>query len=254
MSKTISQSQAGVGRIIFESADGSFEKVLRENLHYEEGTIVDATFLSVGELRKFVKEQVGLTKKDKILFSLHLKSTMMKVSDPIIFGHALSVFFEEVFKKFPTELSFEKVNPNSGLGEIFQSLEGMDNVKDLFKKVLDDLPKLYMVDSDRGITNFHVPSDVIIDASMPSIIRNGGKGWGPDGKPCDVNCVIPDRCYASIYDETIKYFIETGALDPSVSGSVDNVGLMAQKAEEYGSHPTTFEVEEVGFVSIILEN
>ncbi|MDG2097986.1 MAG: NADP-dependent isocitrate dehydrogenase [Paracoccaceae bacterium] len=254
VSKTISKSQAGSGRIIFESADGSFEKVLRENLHYEEGTIVDATFLSVGELRKFVKEQVGLTKKDKILFSLHLKSTMMKVSDPIIFGHALSVFFEEVFKKFPTELSFEKVNPNSGLGEIFQSLEGMDNVKDLFKKVLDDLPKLYMVDSDRGITNFHVPSDVIIDASMPSIIRNGGKGWGPDGKPCDVNCVIPDRCYASIYDETIKYFIETGALDPSVSGSVDNVGLMAQKAEEYGSHPTTFEVEEDGFVSIVLEN
>ena len=127
-------------------------------------------------------------------------------------------------------------------------------VLELFKKVLIDLPKLYIVDSDRGITNFHVPSDVIIDASMPSIIRNGGKGWGPDGKPCDVNCVIPDRCYASIYDETIKYFIETGALDPSVSGSVDKVGLIAQKADEYGSHPSSFEVEEDGFVSIILEN
>ena len=253
-SKTVSHSQVGLGQIVFENTDRSSKKILKENLHYEEGTIVDATFLSVVELRKFVKEQISFTKKENILFSLHLKSTMMKVSDPIIFGHALSVFFEEIFKKFPNELSFEKVNPNSGLGEIFQSLEGKDDVLGDFEKVLSEEPKLYMVDSDRGISNFHVPSDVIIDASMPAIIRNGGKGWGPDGKLCDVNCVIPDRSYASVYDETIKYFIETGALDPSVAGGVDNVGLMAQKAEEYGSHPTTFEIEENGYVSIILEN
>ena len=179
---------------------------------------------------------------------------MMKVSDPIIFGHALSVFFEEVFQKHAENLKLAGVNPNSGLGEVLKCVEGKTEITDHFKRVISSQPELYMVDSDRGITNLHVPSDVIIDASMPAIIRAGGKGWGADGQSKDTNCVIPDSSYATIYDETIKYFIETGELDPTTAGSVDNVGLMAQKAEEYGSHPTTFEMQMPGTVKIILES
>jgi len=255
-SKTITASEAGLAKIIFKSFDGNSERILKDNIPFEEGTVVDATFLSISSLKAFLKEQISLSKTENILFSLHLKCTMMKVSDPIIFGHALSTFYEHIFKKFGDSKVFDNVNPNSGLGEIFSQLESAKEFEILneFKKANSNLPSLYMVDSDEGVSNLHVPSDVIIDASMPAIIRGGGKGWGPNGDSNDVNCVIPDRCYSSVYDETIKYFIETGALDPRTSGGVDNVGLMAQKAEEYGSHSTTFELEEDGEVVIVLEN
>ena len=252
-SSTILQQHSGKAQIIFEDLNG-LKVVLKDSFVVHEGSVVDATFMDVIELRHFFKDQIELTKDLNILFSLHLKATMMKVSDPIIFGHALSVFFEEVFQKHAKNLKLAGVNPNSGLGEVLKCVEGKTEITDHFKRVISSQPELYMVDSDRGITNLHVPSDVIIDASMPAIIRAGGKGWGPDGKSKDTNCVIPDSSYATIYDETIKYFIETGALDPTTTGSVDNVGLMAQKAEEYGSHPTTFEIQMPGTVKIILES
>ena len=252
-SATIAKRQSGKAQIIFENLNG-LQEILKDNFVLHEGSVVDATFMDVIKLRQFFKEQINLTNDLNILFSLHLKATMMKVSDPIIFGHAVSVFFEEVFHKYADELNSLGANPNLGLGEILKCIEGKAYIADHFKQVIYSQPELYMVDSDRGITNLHVPSDVIIDASMPAIIRAGGKGWGADGQSKDTNCVIPDSCYASIYDETIKYFIETGELDPSLCGSVDNVGLMAQKAEEYGSHPTTFEIKYDGKIKIVLES
>jgi isocitrate dehydrogenase len=183
-----------------------------------------------------------------------MKATMMKVSDPIIFGHAVSVFFEDVFTKHADKLAALGVNPNSGLGDVLARVAGEAAILADFEAAIAAGPDMYMVDSDRGITNLHVPSDVIIDASMPAVIRAGGIGWGPDGKPRDTKCVIPDNCYAPVYDETINYFKETGALDPTTSGAVANVGLMAQKAEEYGSHPTTFEIPTDGTVRIIAAN
>ena len=252
-SSTILRQHSGKAQIIFEDLNG-LKVVLKDSFAVHEGSVVDATFMDVIELRQFFKDQIELTKDLNILFSLHLKATMMKVSDPIIFGHALSVFFEEVFQKHAENLKLAGVNPNSGLGEVLKCVEGKTEITDHFKRVISSQPELYMVDSDRGITNLHVPSDVIIDASMPAIIRAGGKGWGADGQSKDTNCVIPDSSYATIYDETIKYFIETGELDPTTAGSVDNVGLMAQKAEEYGSHPTTFEMQMPGTVKIILES
>ena len=176
----------------------------------------------------------------------------MKVSDPIIFGHAVSVFFEEAFEKHADALAAAGVNPNSGLGDALDRIADQPEIQADFNAIMADKAPMYMVDSDRGITNLHVPSDVIIDASMPAVIRAGGKGWGPDGKPADTKCVIPDNCYAPVYDETINYFKETGALDPTTSGAVANVGLMAQKAEEYGSHPTTFEIPANGTIRYIV--
>jgi isocitrate dehydrogenase len=252
-SATIQERQSGKAQIVFEDLNG-LKEILKDNFLLHEGSVVDATFMDVIELRHFFKEQIKLAKDLNILFSLHLKSTMMKVSDPIIFGHAVSVFFEEVFHKYASELTLLGVSPNSGLGEILKCIEGRAEIADHFRQVISSQPELYMVDSNRGITNLHVPSDVIIDASMPAIIRAGGKGWGADGQAKDTNCVIPDSCYASIYDEAIQYFIDTGELDPSTSGSVDNVGLMAQKAEEYGSHPTTFEIQMDGIIKIVLES
>ena len=179
---------------------------------------------------------------------------MMKVSDPIIFGHAVSVFFENLFDKHKALFAELSINPNSGLGDVLSRLTDYPEILAEFDAVLATNPPLYMVDSHKGITNLHVPSDVIIDASMPAVIRAGGKGWGPEGTLSDIKCVIPDNCYAPLYDETILYFKETGALDPTTSGAVANIGLMAQKAEEYGSHSTTFEVPADGRVRYILAN
>jgi isocitrate dehydrogenase len=177
---------------------------------------------------------------------------MMKVSDPIIFGHAVKAYLQPVFDKFGDQMAAAGINPNSGLGDLMAHVDNMPDVKAEIAKVLADRAPLYMVDSDKGITNLHVPSDVIVDASMPALIRAGGKGWGPDGKEHDANCVIPDNSYAPIYEETINYFKETGKLDPATAGTVQNIGLMAQKAEEYGSHPTTFEIPHNGTVKMIL--
>ena len=252
-SATITASQIGSSKIVFIADDGAVN-VLKDNIYLEEGTIVDATFMDSEALRLFLKTQISEAKKQNLLFSVHLKATMMKVSDPIIFGHAVSSFFEKSFKKHNSTLEEIGANPNMGLGDVLEKIALKSEVLRDFEAEMKNGPKMYMVDSDRGITNLHVPSDVIIDASMPALIRAGGKGWGPDGKPSDTKCVIPDSSYAPIYDETIKYFKATGALDPKTSGAVANVGLMAQKAEEYGSHPTTFEIKKKGVVQYVLEN
>jgi len=252
-SATITASQIGSSKIVFIADDGAVN-VLKDNIYLEEGTIVDATFMDSEALRLFLKTQISEAKKQNLLFSVHLKATMMKVSDPIIFGHAVSSFFEKSFKKHNSTLEEIGANPNMGLGDVLEKIALKSEVLRDFETEMKNGPKMFMVDSDRGITNLHVPSDVLIDASMPALIRAGGKGWGPDGKPSDTKCVIPDSSYAPIYDETIKYFKATGALDPKTSGAVANVGLMAQKAEEYGSHPTTFEIKKKGVVQYVLEN
>jgi isocitrate dehydrogenase len=240
-------------KIVLVGADGA-ETLLKDGLSYPAGTVVDATFMSAKALDAFLADEIAKTKAEGTLFSLHLKATMMKVSDPIIFGHAVKAFLQPVFDKHGDEMAAAGVNPNSGLGDLLARVEDMPAVKAEIEKVIADRAPLYMVDSDKGITNLHVPSDVIVDASMPALIRAGGKGWGPDGKEHDANCVIPDNSYASIYDETINYFKETGKLDPATAGTVQNVGLMAQKAEEYGSHPTTFEIPHAGTVRMILSD
>jgi isocitrate dehydrogenase len=179
---------------------------------------------------------------------------MMKVSDPIIFGHAVKQFLKPVFDQFDDEMAALGVNPNSGLGDLLARVKGNAQIMAAIEACMADRPPMYMVDSGKGITNLHVPSDVIIDASIPALIRGGGKGWGPDGKEHDAVCVIPDNSYAPVYDEAIEFFKENGKLDPATAGTVQNVGLMAQKAEEYGSHPTTFEIPADGTVKMILDD
>ena len=255
-SVTLTAEQAGAARIELVANDGSVT-VLKDGVSYTAGTVVDATFMSARALDSFLAEQIEATKAAGILFSIHLKATMMKVSDPIIFGHAVKVFLQPVFDTYGEKLSAAGVNPNSGLGVLLDQVAAMPEAKEILAAidaVMADRPALYMVNSDKGITNLHVPSDVIIDASIPALIRAGGKGWGPDGKEADTNCVIPDSSYAPIYDESVAYFKETGALDPRTAGTVQNVGLMAQKAEEYGSHPTTFEIPHNGTVRIVFAN
>ena len=253
VSATITAAQAGEAKIEFMDETGNIQ-ILKDGLDLLPGTVVDATFMRASALRDFLRAEITKAKAEGVLFSVHLKATMMKVSDPIIFGHAVSVFFENIFSKHKSTFAELGINPNSGLGDVLGRLQDHPEILAEFNAVLAENPPLYMVDSDKGITNLHVPSDVIIDASMPAVIRAGGKGWGPDGKAADTKCVIPDNCYAPVYDETIKYFKETGALDPTTSGAVANIGLMAQKAEEYGSHPTTFEIQSVGRVRYILSN
>jgi isocitrate dehydrogenase len=253
VSATVTDAQAGPAKIEFTDADGNVS-VLKDGIDILPGTVVDATFMRASALRDFLRSEIAKAKEEGVLFSLHMKATMMKVSDPIIFGHAVSVFFEEAFEKHADALAAAGVNPNSGLGDVLDRIADQPEILADFNAIMADKAPMYMVDSDRGITNLHVPSDVIIDASMPAVIRAGGKGWGPDGKPADTKCVIPDNCYAPVYDETINYFKETGALDPTTSGAVANVGLMAQKAEEYGSHPTTFEIPANGTIRYIVAN
>jgi isocitrate dehydrogenase len=246
---TVTAAQAGGAKIVFTAKDGS-ETVLKDGLNYLEGEIVDATFLSAKALRAYIKKEVE-SMEPGVLFSVHLKATMMKVSDPIIFGHFVSVYLEDFLAKHGDKLDF---NPNSGIGALEKLIEGNAEMEADLKAALAAKPPLYMVDSDKGITNLHVPSDVIIDASMPAVIKAGGIGWGPDGKAADTKCCIPDNSYSCVYDETVEYFKETGTLDVTTCGAVSNVGLMAQKAEEYGSHPTTFEVPADGTVSIVLDS
>ncbi|MGK7661719.1 MULTISPECIES: NADP-dependent isocitrate dehydrogenase [unclassified Marinovum] len=253
VSTTLTAEQAGTAKIEFVGKDGS-TKVLKDGWPLEAGAVVDASFMSARALSDFLAKQIEETKADGTLFSLHLKATMMKVSDPIIFGHAVRAWLAPVFEKHGDALKAAGVNPNSGLGDLLERVKDKPEILAAIEEVREQRPPMYMVNSDKGITNLHVPSDVIIDASMPALIRAGGKGWGPDGNEGDSNCVIPDNSYAPVYDESIKFFKENGALDPATAGSVQNVGLMAQKAEEYGSHPTTFEAEAEGTMRIVLEN
>ena len=239
-------------KIVLETASG--ETLLKDGLEYPAGTVVDATFMSVAALKDFLAAEIDKTKDQGILFSLHLKATMMKVSDPILFGHAVKAFLAPVFEKHGDAMAALGVNPNSGLGDLLARVKDNAAIMADIDACMAARPPMYMVDSDKGITNLHVSSDVIIDASMPALIRAGGKGWGPSGEEADTNCVIPDSSYAPIYDETIKFFKENGKLNPATAGTVQNIGLMAQKAEEYGSHPTTFEIAEAGTVKMILDD
>lgn len=255
-SVTISKAQSGPARIELVANDGSVT-LLKDGVDYHAGTVVDATFMSAKALSAFLLEQIAAANEAGVLFSIHLKATMMKVSDPIIFGHAVKAFLKPVFDTYGDDLSAAGVNPNSGLGAMLDAIATSPKAEEIqgaIDAVMAQNPPLYMVNSDKGITNLHVPSDVIIDASMPALIRAGGKGWGPDGKEADTACIIPDSSYAAVYDEAIDDCKQNGALDPSTAGTVQNIGLMAQKAEEYGSHPTTFEVPASGTVRIIAAN
>jgi isocitrate dehydrogenase len=245
-------AKAATAKIVLETASG--ETVLKDGVSYPAGTVVDATYMSARALDAFFAQEIERTGADGTLFSLHLKATMMKVSDPIIFGHAVRTYLAPVFETFGDDMAALGVNPNAGLGDLLARVNDRADIKAAIDACLAARPPLYMVDSDKGITNLHVPSDVIVDASMPALIRAGGKGWGPDGKEHDCTCVIPDNSYAPVYDETIRFFKENGKLNPATAGTVQNLGLMAQKAEEYGSHPTTFEIPESGTVRMILDD
>ena len=250
--KSATLPQAAKAKIVLETAAG--ETVLKDGLSYPAGTVVDATYMSAAALDAFLAEEIARTKAEGVLFSIHLKATMMKVSDPIIFGHAVKAFLAPVFEQFGDAMAALGVNPNSGLGDLLSKVKDEAEIMAAIEACMAARPPLYMVDSGKGITNLHVPSDVIIDASMPALIRAGGKGWGPDNAEHDAVCVIPDNAYAPVYDETINFFKEHGKLNPATAGTVQNIGLMAQKAEEYGSHPTTFEIPQTGTVKMMLED
>jgi len=255
-SVTLSGAQAGPAKIELIAQDGT-TTLLKDGVDFPAGTVVDATFMSAKALTEFLAQEIASTKSEGTLFSIHLKATMMKVSDPILFGHAVKAFLAPVFEAHGAALAEAGINPNSGLGALLDRIAEMPNgaaIKADIDAVMAERPPLYMVNSDKGITNLHVPSDVIIDASLPALIRAGGKGWGPDGNESDTNCVIPDSSYAAVYEESVNYFKATGALDPTTSGTVQNIGLMAQKAEEYGSHPTTFEIPQDGTVRMTAAN
>jgi len=241
-------------KISLQQADGSV-KVLKEKVAVLAGEVVDATFMSVKALRDFYAAEVESAKAQGVLFSLHLKATMMKVSDPIMFGHAVKVFYKEIFAKYAATFDKLGVDVNNGIGDLYAKLPQLPQAEQ--EAIVADIKALYaskpamaMVNSDKGITNLHVPSDVIIDASMPAMIRSSGQMWGPDGQLHDTKAVIPDRCYAGVYQETIEFCKKNGAFDPRTMGSVPNVGLMAQKAEEYGSHDKTFEIPAAGTVVV----
>jgi isocitrate dehydrogenase len=245
-------------RIELVAADGT-ATVLKARTPLVAGEIIDAAVMSRKALRAFLAEQVDAAKREGVLFSLHLKATMMKVSDPILFGHAVSVYFEEVFRRHGATLQRLGVNPNNGVGDMLAKVETLpDAEKAAIKADIDaaykSRPALAMVNSDRGITNLHVPSDVIVDASMPAMIRESGRMWGPDGKLHDAKAVIPDRCYARLFQVVIDDCKANGAFDPRTMGTVPNVGLMAQQAEEYGSHDKTFELAAGGEVRVVAED
>ncbi|MEU4795590.1 NADP-dependent isocitrate dehydrogenase [Streptomyces sp. NPDC023327] len=246
-------TEAGALRIELTGDDGS-TTVLRESVPVLPGEVVDASVMRVAALREFLKQQVARAKSQGVLFSVHLKATMMKVSDPIVFGHVVRAFFPKTFAAYGETLAAAGLTPNDGLGGIFKGLESLpegDKIKASFEAELAEGPELAMVDSDKGITNLHVPSDVIVDASMPAMIRTSGHMWGPDGEEQDTLAVLPDSSYAGIYQVVIDDCRANGAFDPATMGSVPNVGLMAQKAEEYGSHDKTFEVQTTGTVRVL---
>ncbi|MCB9323126.1 MAG: NADP-dependent isocitrate dehydrogenase [Lewinellaceae bacterium] len=252
--KSVTIAQAGSVKIQLLGANGT--TVLKESVPVLEGEIIDGTFMSKKALVAFLEEQIADAKAKGVLFSLHMKATMMKVSDPIIFGHGVKVFFKSVFEKYGKELDEAGINVNNGLGNLLGNLDKLSpavktGVEAEIQKCLAEGPDLAMVDSDKGITNLHVPSDVIIDASMPAMIRNSGQMWNKDGKSQDTKAVIPDSAYAGIYQATIDFCKENGAFDPRTMGTVPNVGLMAQQAEEYGSHDKTFEIPASGKVQVV---
>ncbi|MEU7413012.1 NADP-dependent isocitrate dehydrogenase [Streptomyces sp. NPDC042638] len=251
--KSVTIAEDGMLRIELVGDDGS-TTVLRESVPVLAGEVVDASVLRTAALREFLTAQIARAKEEGVLFSVHLKATMMKVSDPIIFGHVVRAFFPKTFAKYAETFASAGLTPNDGLGGILKGLENLPEgaeIKASFEAEIAEGPALAMVDSDKGITNLHVPSDVIIDASMPAMIRTSGHMWGPDGQEHDTLAVIPDSSYAGVYQAVIEDCRANGAFDPSTMGSVPNVGLMAQKAEEYGSHDKTFEIPATGTVRLV---
>jgi isocitrate dehydrogenase len=253
--KSVTIPAATTAKIEFVGADGK-ATVLKEKVALQAGEVLDATFMSVKALRKFLEEQIEDAKKKGVLFSLHMKATMMKISDPKIFGHAVTVFYKDVFEKHGETLKKLGVDPDNGIGDLYAKIKSLPedqrkaieaDIQEVYKK----RPPMAMVNSDKGITKLHVPSDVIIDASMPPVIRDSGKMWNPEGKLQDVKCVIPDGCYAPVYHEVVEFCKKHGAFDPKTMGSVPNVGLMAQAAEEYGSHDKTFKAPGNGTIRIV---
>ncbi|MCU8082221.1 NADP-dependent isocitrate dehydrogenase [Shewanella sp. SM23] len=253
--QSVTLSDAGSVNIVLTQKDGQ-EVVLKSGLKLLAGEIIDAAVLSKKALVSFYEREIENAKAEDVLLSLHLKATMMKVSDPIMFGHAVKVFFKPVFDKHAALFAELGVDVNNGFGDVYAKIatlpaDSRAEVEADIAAVYAARPALAMVDSDKGITNLHVPSDIIIDASMPAAIRSSGQMWGPDGQLHDTKAMIPDRCYAGIYQETIAFCKEHGAFDPKTMGSVPNVGLMAQKAEEYGSHDKTFEIPADGVVNVV---
>lgn len=255
--QSVTVAQAGSVKIELTAADGSVT-VLKEKTALLAGEVIDSAVMSKSALRSFIAAQIEDAKAQDVLFSLHLKATMMKVSDPIMFGHAVEVYYQDVFAKHAALFAELGVDANNGIGDVYTKIQSLPEaqqaeIKADIEAVYQTRPAMAMVDSDKGITNLHVPSDIIIDASMPAAIRTSGQMWGPDGKLKDMKAVIPDRCYAGVYQETIDFCKKNGAFDPTTMGSVSNVGLMAQKAEEYGSHDKTFEIPADGTVRVIDE-
>lgn len=253
--KSMTTTAATDARIEFVGQDGK-TTVLKPKVALQAGEVIDATFMSKKALRQFLEEQIEDAKKQGVLFSLHMKATMMKISDPKIFGHAVTVYYKDVFEKHGETLKKLGVDPDNGIGDLYAKIKALPDdqrktieadIQEVYKK----RPPMAMVNSDKGITNLHVPSDIIIDASMPPVIRDSGKMWGPDGKPADTKCVIPDSSYAPVYHEVVEFCKKHGALDPKTMGSVPNVGLMAQAAEEYGSHDKTFKAPGNGTIRVV---
>ncbi|MDX1462150.1 MAG: NADP-dependent isocitrate dehydrogenase [Marinirhabdus sp.] len=256
--QSVTVASDGSVSIVLKGNDGT-ETLLKEHIALLEGEIIDASVMEKQALLQFLKEQVKDAKDKGVLFSLHMKATMMKVSEPIIFGHAVRVFFADVFDKHAAALKEAGVDPNNGFGDVLADIGKLPEAKR--NEILADIdtalernPPLAMVNSDKGITNLHVPSDVIIDASMPAMIRTSGQMWNAQGEQQDAKAVIPDSSYADIYQATIEFCKKHGAFDPTTMGTVPNVGLMAQKAEEYGSHDKTFEIKKAGTVEVIDAN
>jgi len=230
--------------------------VLKDNIALQAGEVIDAACMSAQALREFLEAEIQDANKQDVLMSLHMKATMMKVSDPIIFGHAVKVYYRDVFEKYSEQFAELGVDANNGIGDVYAKIQSLTDeertaIEADLQAVYSTRPDMAMVDSDRGITNLHVPSDIIIDASMPAALRSSGQMWGPDGQLHDMKAIIPDRSYAGIYQQVIDYCKQNGAFNPSTMGSVPNVGLMAQKAEEYGSHDKTFEVAADGTIAVV---
>ncbi len=253
--QSVTICEATTAKIELVQGDGSVT-VLKDGLALQGGEVLDGTFMSAKALEAFLAEQVEASQKENTLFSLHMKATMMKVSDPIIFGHCVKVFYRQVFEKHADVIAKLGVDVNNGIGDLYTKIENLPAEKKAeieadLAAVYENGPDIAMVDSDRGITNLHVPSDVIIDASMPAAIRSSGQMWNKDGKQQDTNFIIPDRCYAGVYAASVDFCKTNGAFDPRTMGTVPNVGLMAQKAEEYGSHDKTFEIPTAGTVRVV---
>ncbi|MDD5285529.1 MAG: NADP-dependent isocitrate dehydrogenase, partial [Desulfuromonadaceae bacterium] len=256
--KSITMKKGGNVKIELVGKDGKVT-VLKEKLSLQEGEVLDGTYMSCRALRKFIEEQIEDAKNKGVLFSVHLKATMMKISDPIMFGHFVSVFYKDLFEKHAATFKELGVNPDLGMGDLYVKIKKLPEDKQAeieadIQAVYKKRPELAMVDSEKGITNLHASNDIIIDASMPVVIRDSGGMWGTDGKLHDVKCVIPDTCYSEWYQECIDFCKKNGQFDPTTMGCVSNVGLMAQKAEEYGSHDKTFKVPADGTVRVVDES